>query len=31
MAAIATAFAWFVLAVLVKIDARIDGSNPDAA
>jgi putative Mg2+ transporter-C (MgtC) family protein len=31
MAAIATVLAWFVLAVLIKIDARVDGSSPDSA
>jgi putative Mg2+ transporter-C (MgtC) family protein len=30
-AAIGTLLAWFVLAVLVKIDQRIDGSSPDDA
>jgi putative Mg2+ transporter-C (MgtC) family protein len=30
-AAIGTLLAWFVLAVLVKIDRRIDGSSPDDA
>jgi hypothetical protein len=24
-------FAWFVLAVLIKLDKRLDGSNPDRA
>jgi putative Mg2+ transporter-C (MgtC) family protein len=30
-AAIGTVLAWFVLAVLIKVDKRIDGSNPDRA
>jgi putative Mg2+ transporter-C (MgtC) family protein len=30
-AAIATALAWFVLAVLIKLDKRIDGSDPNRA
>ena len=30
MAAIGTVFAWFVLAVLIKIDRRIDGSSDSA-
>ena len=30
-AAIGTLLAWFVLAVLVKIDRRIDGSSPNGA
>ena len=30
-AAMATAFAWFVLAVLIKIDQRVGGSDPDRA
>jgi putative Mg2+ transporter-C (MgtC) family protein len=30
-AALGTALAWFVLAVLIKIDKRIDGSNADRA
>jgi putative Mg2+ transporter-C (MgtC) family protein len=30
-AAIGTVLAWFVLAVLIKIDKRIDGSSPDRA
>ena len=30
-AAIGTLFAWFVLAVLIKLDRRIDGSNPNSA
>lgn len=31
MAAIATVFAWFVLSVLIKVDKRIEGSDPDRA
>ena len=31
MAAIATAFAWFVLAVLIKLELRIESSDPDSA
>jgi putative Mg2+ transporter-C (MgtC) family protein len=31
MATIATALAWLVLAILIKLDRRIDGSNPDRA
>src|SRR5688572_19109269 len=30
-AAIGTALAWFVLAVLIKVDKHIDGSSPDRA
>jgi putative Mg2+ transporter-C (MgtC) family protein len=30
-AAIGTVLAWFVLAVLIRIDKRIDGSSPDRA
>src|SRR5688572_7531315 len=30
-AAIGTALAWCVLAILIKLDRRIDGSNPDRA
>ena len=30
-AAIGTVFAWFVLAILIKLDKRLDGSNPDRA
>ncbi len=30
-AAIGTVLAWFVLAVLIKLDKRLDGSNPDRA
>ena len=30
-AAVGTALAWFVLAVLIKLDKRIDGSNADRA
>jgi putative Mg2+ transporter-C (MgtC) family protein len=30
-AAIGTVLAWFALAVLIKIDRRIDGSSPDGA
>lgn len=30
-AAIGAVLAWFVLAILIKIDKRIDGSNPDRA
>ena len=31
MAAIATVFAWFVLAVLIGVDKRIESSDPDNA
>jgi putative Mg2+ transporter-C (MgtC) family protein len=31
MAAIATVFAWFVLAVLIRVDKRIESSDPDNA
>jgi putative Mg2+ transporter-C (MgtC) family protein len=30
-AAIGTVLAWIVLAILIKLDRRIDGSNPDRA
>jgi len=30
-AAIGTVLAWFVLAILIKLDKRIDGSDPDRA
>ena len=30
-AAIGTVLAWFVLAILIKLDKRIDGSSPDRA
>lgn len=31
MAAIATGFAWFVLAVLIRVDKRVESSEPDSA
>lgn len=31
MAAIATVFAWFVLAVLLRVDKRLESSEPDSA